>query len=114
MRTRKTILLLVLMLLAAACSPLRKTQRHSITDSTSLDRSEIRKAVTDLLHEWGTLSQTVVEFYPPTITPPTELPEAQLAIPDSIFADTPRQQGSAACNCSGRAAYRLYGDCGRC
>lgn len=60
MRTRKTILLLVLMLLAAACSPLRKTQRHSITDSTSLDRSEIRKAVTDLLHEWGTLSQTVV------------------------------------------------------
>lgn len=92
MRNRKTILLLALMLLAAACSPLRKTQRHSITDSTSLDRSEIRKAITDLLHEWGTLSQTVVEFYPPTIAPPTELPEAQSAIPDSIFADTPRQR----------------------
>mgnify|MGYP007063240169 CR=1 FL=1 len=92
MRTRKTILLLVLMLLAAACSPLRKTQRHSITDSTSLDRSEIRKAITDVLHEWGTLSQTVVEFYPPTITPPAELPEPQSAIPNSIFADTPRQR----------------------
>ena len=85
MRTRKTILLLVLMLLAAACSPLRKTQRHSITDSTSLDRSEIRKAVTDMLHEWGTLSQTVVEFYPPTITPPAELPEPQSAISRSAM-----------------------------
>lgn len=92
MRNRKTILLLALMLFVAACSPLRKTQRHSITDSTSLDRSEIRKAVTDMLHEWGTLSQTVVEFYPPTITPPAELPEPQSAIPDSIFADTPRQR----------------------
>ena len=92
MRNRKTILLLALMLLAAACSPLRKTQRRSITDSTSLDRSEIRKAITDVLHEWGMLSQTVVEFYPPTITPPAELPEPQSAIPDSIFADTPRQR----------------------
>lgn len=92
MRNRKTILLLALMLLAAACSPLRKTQRHSTTDSTSLDRSEIRKAVTDVLYEWGTLSQIVVEFYPPTITPQAELPEAQSAIPDSIFADTPRQR----------------------
>lgn len=92
MRNRKTILLLVLMLLAAACSPLRKTQRHSTTDSTSLDRSEIRKAITDILHEWGTLSQTVVEFYPPTITPPAELLKPQSAIPDSIFADTPRQR----------------------
>ena len=92
MRTRKTILLLVLMLLVVACSPLRKTQRHSITDSTSLDRSDIHKAVIDVLHEWGKLSQTVVEFYPPTITPPAELSEPQSAIPDSIFADTPRQR----------------------
>lgn len=92
MRNRKTILLLALMLLAAACSPLRKTQRHSTTDSTSLDRSEIRKAITDVLYEWGTLSQTVVEFYPPTISPPAELPEPLSAIPDSIFADTPRQR----------------------
>lgn len=92
MRKRKTILLLALMLLAAACSPLRKTQCHSITDSTSLDRSEIRKAITDMLHEWGTLSQTVVEFYPPMITPLAELPEPLSAIPDSIFADMPRQR----------------------
>jgi len=67
MRNRKTILLLALMLLAAACSPLRKMQRRSITDSTSLDRSEIRKAITDVLHEWGTLSQTVVEMSPTAI-----------------------------------------------
>ena len=69
---------------------MRKTQCHSITDSTSLDRSEIRKAITDMLHEWGTLSQTVVEFYPPMITPLAELPEPLSAIPDSIFADMPR------------------------
>ena len=89
MRNSKTICLLVLLLLAAACGPLRKTQRHSITDSISLDRSEIRKAVTDVLHEWGTLSQTVVEFYPPTITSPTELPEPHMAMQDSLTAEEP-------------------------
>lgn len=89
MRNSKTICLLVLLLLAAACGPLRKTQCHSITDSTSLDRSEIRKAVSDVLHEWGTLSQTVVEFYPPTITPPTELPEPHMVMQDSLPAEEP-------------------------
>ena len=81
MRTRKTILLLVLMLFASACSPLRKTQRHRVMDSTSLDRSEIRKAVTDVLHEWGTLSQTIVEFYPPSVVQPTGIPKP--SVPDT-------------------------------
>ena len=53
------------MLLLTACNPLRKIQRNHKADSTVVDRSEIRKVVTDILHESGTLTQTVVEFYPP-------------------------------------------------
>ncbi len=81
MRPRKIIFLLTLMLFASACNPLRKTQRRSITDSTSLDQSEIRKAVTDVLHEWGTLSQTIVEFYPPSVVQPTGIPKP--SVPDT-------------------------------
>ncbi len=58
-------ILLLAVLLLAACSPLRRTQRNQKADSTATDRSEIRKAVTDILRESGTFSQTVVEFYPP-------------------------------------------------
>ena len=55
-------------LLLTACNPLRKIQRNQKADSTIVDRSEIRKVVTDILHESGTLTQTVVEFYTPNVT----------------------------------------------
>jgi len=64
MRLNIAILLLAVLLLTA-CNPLRKIQRNQKADSTIVDRSEIRKVVTDILHESGTLTQTVVEFYPP-------------------------------------------------
>ncbi|GAB0481653.1 hypothetical protein KML24007_03990 [Alistipes indistinctus] len=35
-------------------------------DSTTVDQSEIRKVVTDILRESGTMTQTIVEYYPPT------------------------------------------------
>ncbi len=60
-------ILLLAILLLAACSPLRRAQRNQKADSTATDRSEIRKAVTDILRESGTFSQTVVEFYPPAV-----------------------------------------------
>lgn len=71
-------------LAAAGCSPLKKvqTEQHealAISDSTltSLIRQEIE-------HRYGTLRQTVVEFYPPT-----ELPNpGKEQLPDS--ADTLR------------------------
>jgi hypothetical protein len=68
MRPKPILSLLLTALLIAACSPLRQTQRNQKRDSTTLDRSEIRKVVHDILRESGTLSQTVVEFYPPTNT----------------------------------------------
>ncbi len=61
-------ILLLAVLLLAACSPLRRTQRNQKVDSTATERSEIRKAVTDILRESGTFSQTVVEFYPPVVS----------------------------------------------
>jgi hypothetical protein len=70
------LLLLLPILLLAACSPLRRTQRHRQVDSTAVDRTEIRKAVHDILRESGTLSQTVVEFYQPVAAPTVILPPA--------------------------------------
>lgn len=64
-----TILLRAVLLLAG-CNPLRKIQRNQKADSTIVDRSEIRKVVTDILKESGTLTQTLVEFYPPVVLPP--------------------------------------------
>jgi hypothetical protein len=75
MKPKPKSILLLAVLLMAACSPLRRTQRNQQTDSTTVDRSEIRKAVHDILRESGTLSQTVVEFYRPVTAPPETEPE---------------------------------------
>nr|DAS16092.1 MAG TPA: hypothetical protein [Caudoviricetes sp.] len=73
MRHSITILLLAALLLTA-CNPLRKVQRNQKADSTVVDRSEIHKVVTDILRESGTLTQTIVEFYPPVGRPDSEQP----------------------------------------
>lgn len=76
MKTRFNAILLLSLLLLAGCNPLRRMQSNQKVDSTTVDRSEIHKIVTDILRESGTLSQTVVEFYPPGNTPPpAERPE---------------------------------------
>jgi hypothetical protein len=85
-------LLLLAVLLLAACSPLRRTQRNQKADSTAIDRSEIRKAVNDILRESGTLTQTVVEFYPPVVAPPVAGPEVlRPASPDGKSESRPPQ-----------------------
>ncbi len=70
MRPKHILPLLLAVLLLAACSPLRRTQRNQKADSTAVDHSEIRKAVHDILRESGTFTQTVVEFYPPVVALP--------------------------------------------
>lgn len=60
-----SVILLLAALLLTACNPLRRVQRNQKADSTAVEQSEIRKVVTDILRESGTLSQTVIEFYPP-------------------------------------------------
>ncbi len=70
MRPKHILLLAVLLL--AACSPLRRIQRNQKADSLALDRSEIQKAVTEALRESGTLTQTIVEFHPPEPELPLE------------------------------------------
>lgn len=52
-----------------SCNPLRKAQRTEKVDATVTDRSEIRKIVNEAIREQGKLVQTVIEFYPPAITP---------------------------------------------
>ncbi|MDL2319810.1 hypothetical protein LJC45_01615 [Alistipes sp. OttesenSCG-928-B03] len=60
-----SVILLLTVLLLTACNPLRRVQRNQKADSTTVDRSEIQKIVTDILKESGSFRQTVVEFYPP-------------------------------------------------
>jgi lipoprotein len=66
----KTSTLIAVLTLACACSPLRKTQtvEHEQTEisDTALTES-IRR---EIEHRFGTLRQTVVEFYPPAEIPP--------------------------------------------
>ena len=82
-----SIILLLAVVLLSACSPLRKAQRTQKADSATLDRSEIRKAVTDILRESGTLSQTVVEFYPPPAIPSADKPTADSSVPAAVNPD---------------------------
>lgn len=62
-----SVILLLAALLLTACNPLRRVQRNQKADSTTVDRSEIQKIVTDIIRESGTLSQTIIEYYPPII-----------------------------------------------
>ena len=75
MRPKHILPFLLAVLPFVACNPLRKTQTNRKTDSTAVDHSEIRKAVHDILRESGTLTQTVVEFYPPVVAPPDGKPD---------------------------------------
>jgi hypothetical protein len=101
MRHKHILSLLLAVLLLAACSPLRRTQRNQKADSTTVDRSEIRKAVTDILRESGTLSQTVIEFYPPVMRPPAIAlpdgkPESRQPQPQPSFSDEDWNDGVGA------------------
>lgn len=76
-------------MMLCACSPLKKIEQTTHTDSVST-----RDDLTDLIREeieqrFGTLRQTVVEFYPPGETP--LLPDTILAIlpPPKIPAHQP-------------------------
>lgn len=76
-----SVILLLTVLLLTACNPLRRVQRNQKADSTVVDRSEIQKIVTDILKESGSLSQTIIEYYPPVAA---ERPEsAQPSPPDT-------------------------------
>ena len=81
-----TILLLAVLLLTA-CNPLRRVQRNQKADSTTVDRSDIRKIVTDIIRESGSLTQTVVEYYPPVgHILPAGNPEPDGSVPPGIQA----------------------------
>ena len=100
MRPKYVLPLLLAVLLLAACSPLRRTQRNQKTDSTAVDHTEIRKAVHDILRESGTLTQTVVEFYPPVVAPPVAGPEENRN--DGVVAALPSKAEPAALPVAGQ------------
>lgn len=82
-----SVILLLAVFLLTACNPLRRVQRNQKADSTTVDRSEIQKIVTDILKESGSLSQTVIEFYPPVVhIPPIGNPEPDNSVPADIQA----------------------------
>ena len=93
MRPKHILPLLLAVLPFVACNPLRKTQSNRKADSTATGHSEIRKAVHDILRESGTLTQTVVEFYPPVVAPLVAGPEnddGAALPPEGNISDPPR------------------------
>lgn len=57
------------LLVLTSCNPLRKVQRTEKVDTAITDRSEIHKIVNEVIREQGKFLQTIIEFYPPVITP---------------------------------------------
>lgn len=77
----KTATLIAIMTLVCSCAPLRQTQTTSREQIETSDTT-----LTELIHRevesrFGTLRQTVVEFYPPDKVPqPLDLPDTLRAI----------------------------------
>lgn len=84
---RVNVIFLLAVLLFTACNPLRRVQRNQKADSTTVDQSEIRKVVTDILRESGAFSQTIIEYYPPGVmVMPPDQPEPYVPLPVDLQA----------------------------
>lgn len=88
MMKKISVILLLAVLLLTACNPLRRVQRNQKADSTTVNRSEIQKIVTDILRESGSVSQTVIEFYPPTTSNKPE-PAEPVHVDNALSAEPP-------------------------
>lgn len=61
--------ILLFIVLLSACSPLKRIQRSEKKDSVVVDKTVTELVRTEIEKQIGSLSQTVVEFYPPQELP---------------------------------------------
>lgn len=61
--------ILLFIVLLSACSPLKQVQRSEKKDSVVVDKTVTELVKTEIEKQIGSLSQTIVEFYPPQELP---------------------------------------------
>lgn len=61
--------ILLFIVLLSACSPLKRIQRSEKKDSVVVDKTVKELVRTEIEKQIGSLSQTIVEFYPPQELP---------------------------------------------
>lgn len=77
----KTAALIAVMTLVCSCAPLRQTQTTSREQTETSDTTLTELIRKEVESRFGTLQQTVVEFYPPGEVPqPLNLPDTLRAI----------------------------------
>jgi len=82
----KATTLITLIALSYACSPLRQMQT-STQEQTEISDTTLTELIRrEIEHRFGTLRQTVVEFYPPAEIPP---PPDPADLPDTLKAVLP-------------------------
>lgn len=80
--------ILLLLLLLCSCSPLKKLQRSVKTDSVTVDRSIIEQHSETQYRDEGILTQTIIEFYPPSDSVAVELPKLKFTLPIKRIVQT--------------------------
>lgn len=85
----KTSTLIAVLTLACACSPLRQMQT-STKEQTEISDTTLTELIRrEIEYRFGTLRQTIVEFYPPAEIPP---PPDPAELPDTLKAVLPPQK----------------------
>lgn len=66
--------ILLFIVLLSACSPLKQIQRSETKDSVVIDKTVTELVRNEVEKQFGSLSQTIVEFYPPQELPAISIP----------------------------------------
>lgn len=70
--------ILIFLLLLCSCSPLKRIQRSETKDSVVIDKTVTELVRNEVEKQIGSLSQTVVEFYPPQELPTISIPSPKV------------------------------------
>ena len=70
--------ILLFIVLLSACSPLKRIQRSETKDSAVIDKTVTELVRNEVEKQIGSLSQTIVEFYPPLELPAISIPDRKV------------------------------------
>lgn len=70
--------ILLFIVLLSACSPLKQIQRIDTKDSVVVDKTVTELVRDEVEKQIGSLSQTIVEFYPPQELPTINIPSPKV------------------------------------
>lgn len=70
--------ILLFIVLLSACSPLKRIQRSETKDSVVIDKTVTELVRNEVEKQIGSLSQTIVEFYPPQELPAISIPSPKV------------------------------------